>query len=121
MCAPRETAQEVLSDWPELDQFPIVLGGSIIGVLAPPGSARPAALSDQVHRIMHLWKAGDVHQVDGYIEGQGLRRNPMFPRLLQALVELAGKDNQQDERALLESIMNYVGARGAHPQMRMGI
>ena len=29
------------------------------------------------------------------------------------------KDNQQDERALLESIMNHLGARGAHPQMRL--
>jgi hypothetical protein len=42
----------------------------------------------------------------------------VFPRLLQALIELAGKDNQPDERSLLESIMNHVTARGAHPQMR---
>jgi hypothetical protein len=43
----------------------------------------------------------------------------VFPRLLRALVELAGKDNQHDERSLLESIMNHVTARGAHPQMRL--
>jgi len=67
---------------------------------------------------MHLWRAGDVQRVDTYIEDQGLRRNPVFPRLLQALIELAGKDNQPDERALLETIMNHVNARGAHPQMR---
>ncbi|MBI4295301.1 MAG: DUF1156 domain-containing protein [Chloroflexi bacterium] len=82
-------------------------------------SGRPSPLIDQAHRIMHLWRAGDVQQVDAYIEDQGLRRNPIFPRLLQALIELAGKDNQPDERALLESIMNHVTARGAHPQMRL--
>jgi putative DNA methylase len=79
---------------------------------------RPAPLVDQAHHIMQLWRAGDVHRVDSYIEDQGLRRNPVFPRLLQALIELAGKDNQSDERSLLESIMNHVTARGAHPQMR---
>jgi len=68
---------------------------------------------------MHLWRAGDVQKVDAYLEDQGLRRNPVFPRLLQALVELARKDNQQDERALVETIMNHLGARGAHPQMRL--
>jgi len=46
--------------------------------------------------------------------------NDPFPRLLQALIELAGKDRQQDERVVLETIMNHVGARGAHPQMPLG-
>lgn len=82
---------------------------------------RPAPLIDQVHRIMRLWREGDVRKVDDYIEERGLRRNPLFPRLLQALVELARKDNQPDERALLETVMNHVTARGAHPQMRLGL
>ncbi len=80
---------------------------------------RPSPLIDQAHHLMHLWRAGDVQKVDAYLEDQGLRRNPVFPRLLQALIELAGKDNQPNERALLESIMNHASARGAHPQMRM--
>ncbi len=78
---------------------------------------RLAPLIDQVHHLMHLWREGDVQRVDGYLESQGLRRNPLFPRLLQAIIELARKDNQPDERALLETIMNHVTARGAHPQM----
>lgn len=78
-----------------------------------------APLIDQVHVIMHLWRAGDVQKVDSYLEDQGLRRNPLFPRLLQALIELSGKNNQPEERSLLESIMNHVTARGAHPQMRL--
>ena len=68
---------------------------------------------------MQLWRAGDVHRVDAYIKDQGLRRSPVFPRPLQALIELAGKDNQPDERAQLESVMNHVTARGAHSQKRM--
>ena len=84
-------------------------------------AGRMAPLIDQAHHVMHLWRAGDVHRVDSYIEDQGLRRNPVFPRLLQALIELAGKDNQPDERALLETIMNHVTSRGAHPQMRLAL
>jgi hypothetical protein len=82
---------------------------------------RPAPLIDQVHRIMRLWREGDVRKVDDYMEERGLRRNPLFPRLLQALIELARKDNQSEERALLETIMNHVTARGAHPQMPLGL
>ncbi len=80
---------------------------------------RPSPLIDQVHHLMHLWRSGDVQKVDAYLEDQGLRRNPVFPRLLQALVELARKDNQHDELVLLETIMNHLGARGVHPQMRL--
>ncbi|MBI4286601.1 MAG: DUF1156 domain-containing protein [Chloroflexi bacterium] len=87
--------------------------------LGMPISGRTAPLIDQIHRIMHLWKAGDVQKVDSYLEDQGLRRNPLFARVLQALVELARKDNQADEVSLLESIMNHITARGMHPQMRL--
>jgi hypothetical protein len=84
-------------------------------------NGRPAPLIDHAHRIMRLWRAGDVHRVDAYTEDQGLRHNPMFPRLLQALIELARQDNQHGEVSLLESIMNHITARGAHPQMRLAI
>jgi adenine-specific DNA methylase len=87
--------------------------------LGMPASGRPASLIDQIHHIMRLWKAGDVQKVDSYLEDQGLRRNPLFARVLQALIELARKDNQPDEVSLLESIMNHITARGMHPQMRL--
>jgi adenine-specific DNA methylase len=87
--------------------------------LGMPAGGQPAPLIDQIHRIMHLWKAGDVQKVDSYLEDQGLRRNPLFPRVMQAIIELARKDNQPDEVALLESIMNHITARGMHPQMRL--
>lgn len=72
---------------------------------------RPAPLIDQVHRLMHLWKAGDVAKVDDYLDRRGLRRNHLFHQLLQALIELAKPGSE--ERSLLESISNHVAARGA--------
>lgn len=87
--------------------------------LGMPASGRPAPLIDRIHRIIQLWKAGDVQKVDIYLEDQGLRRNPLFARVLQALIELARNDSQPDEVSLLESIMNHITARGMHPQMRL--
>jgi len=79
-----------------------------LGYEAPGG--RPVPLIDQIHRLMHLWKAGDVIKVDEYLEAKALRRNALFHQLLQALIELAPTGSE--ERALLESISNHVVARG---------
>ncbi|MGQ9712950.1 MAG: hypothetical protein ACUVRC_09905, partial [Desulfotomaculales bacterium] len=74
---------------------------------------RPAPLIDQVHRLMHLWKTGDVAKVDEYLDQRGLRRHRLFHQLLQALIELAPPGS--DERSLLESISNHIAARGVAP------
>ncbi len=66
-------------------------------------------LIDKVHRLMHLWRAGDVLKVDEYLDMHGLGYNTLFGQLLQALIELAPA--QSDERALLESISNHVAER----------
>jgi hypothetical protein len=87
-----------------------------LGHEAPGG--QPVPLIDQTHRLLHLWKAGDVVKVDEYIDARGLRRNALFHQVLQSLIELAAAGS--DERALLESISNHLGARGgATGQMRM--
>jgi hypothetical protein len=74
---------------------------------------RPAPLIDQVHRLMHLWKAGDVVKVDDYLDVRGLRKNTLFLQLLQALIELAGEGTE--ERVILENISNHLAARGVAP------
>ena len=79
-----------------------------LGYEAPGG--RHVPLIDQIHRLMHLWKAGDVIKVDEYLEAKALRRNALFYQLLQALIELAPAGSE--ERSLLESISNHVVARG---------
>jgi adenine-specific DNA methylase len=82
---------------------------------AEPVESAPAApkmmpLIDQVHRLMHLWKAGDQVKVDQYLEDRGLRRSELFKQLLQALIELSPEGSE--ERSVLESISNHVQARG---------
>jgi hypothetical protein len=68
-------------------------------------------LIDRLHRLMHLWKAGDVHKIDDYLDEHGLRRHELFRRVLQSLIELA--DHGGQERSLLESLSNHIGAKGA--------
>ncbi len=77
-----------------------------------PEDARPIPLIDQTHRLMHLWRAGDVTKVDEYLEMRGLRRNALFHHLLQSLIELAPTGSE--ERSLLESISNHLAARSTH-------
>ena len=67
-------------------------------------------LIDQVHRLMHLWKAGDQAKVDQYLEDRGLRRSELFEQILQALIELSPEGSE--ERSTLESLSNHVQARG---------
>jgi len=83
--------------------------GKSLGYEAPGG--KPIPLIDRIHRLMHLWKAGDLHKVDGYLDSNGLRRQELFKRLLQSLIELS--PHGSEERSLLESISNHVQARGA--------
>ena len=59
---------------------------------------------------MHLWRAGDHVKVDDYLDTRGLTRNPLFHRILQALIELAESDS--GERSLLEALSNRAADRG---------
>ena len=81
--------------------------GRTLGLEAPSG--RPVPLIDQVHKLMHLWRAGDQAKVDDYLDTRGLQRNALFNQLLQALIELA--DAGSDERATLEALSNHIAAR----------
>jgi len=72
-----------------------------------PAEGREIPLIDQVHRLMLLWKSGDLSKVNEYLDLRGLRRNPLFHHVLQALIELA----QGEERALMESISNHGGGK----------
>jgi hypothetical protein len=71
---------------------------------------RSAPLIDQIHRLMGLWKIGDVVKVDEYLDARALRRNSIFIQLMQALIELSQAGSE--ERSILESLSNHVAARG---------
>lgn len=82
-----------------------------MGYEAPGG--HPVPLIDRIHRLMHLWRAGDVLKVDEYLDEHGLRRQELFRRLLQSLIELSRKDGESQELQSLESLSNHVQAKGA--------
>jgi len=90
-----------------------------MGYEAPNGRSVP--LIDRVHCLMHLWKAGDVHKVDEYLDEHGMRRHELFKRLVQSLIELS--EAGSDERSLLESLSNHIGGKGTKAdanQMKIG-
>ena len=82
--------------------------GKTMGVEPLTGHSIP--LIDQVHKIMHLWRAGDQVRVNEYIDRRGLNRNALFNQLLQALIELAAAGS--DERSILEALSNHLASRG---------
>jgi hypothetical protein len=46
-------------------------------------------LIDQVHGLMHLWKASDLVKIVELLIDRGLRRNLLFQQLLPALIGLS--------------------------------
>lgn len=77
---------------------------------------RPPPLIDQVHKLMHLWKAGDVAKVNDYLDGRGLRRSPVFAQLIQALIEKSRDEGQNDECSMLERLANHLRTVGSASQ-----
>ncbi|MDE2815969.1 MAG: DNA adenine methylase [Chloroflexota bacterium] len=79
-------------------------------------SGRPPPLIDQAHKLLHLWKAGDVIKVNNYLDRRGLRHSQVFAQLVQALIEKSRDERQDDERALLERLANHLRIMGSAPQ-----
>ena len=117
----RGNAEETEDDDPAVDEEQSAGGGAKVklkpwsrrrgrnlGLEGPSG--RPPSLIDQVHRLMHLWSAGDHVKVDDYLDTRGLPRNALFHRIMQALIELA--DSDSEERSLLEALSNRAADRG---------
>jgi adenine-specific DNA methylase len=72
---------------------------------------REIPLIDRVHRLMHLWRDGDVRKVDDYLDEYALRGHELFLRVIQSLIELS--DRGSEERSLLESLSSHLGAKAA--------
>ena len=85
-----------------------------LGYEGPGG--RPIPLIDRVHRLMHLWRAGDEARVNDYLDGSGLTRDTLFAQLLQALIELAPAASE--ERSVLESLSNHIAFLGGRSAPR---
>ena len=85
------------------------------GFEMPAPAIKALPLIGQAHRLLHLWRAGDVTAVDAYLDARALRHNALFHQLLQALIELAPAGSE--ERSLLESLSNHLGGNGAAGKM----
>ena len=87
------------------------------GMNSIPTMGRSMTLIDQVHRLMHLWRSGNLIKVDDYLDQRGLLHTPLFKHLLQALIEMSSGD----ERSLLESISNHVATRDGSLSNRLSV
>ncbi len=68
---------------------------------------RPAPLIDQIHRLMRLWKTGDLAKVDSYRAARGFNSDRRAREVIQAIIELA--PTATEERSILEAISNHLG------------
>lgn len=72
---------------------------------------REIPIIDRIHRLMHLWREGDVRKVDDYLDEYALRGHELFVQVIQSLIELS--DRGSEERSLLESLSSHLGAKAA--------
>lgn len=70
-----------------------------------PHSSGGLPMIDMIHRIMNLWDAGAQAEISGYLTEHGLRENPLFRSVVQAVIEMSPQGS--DERSRLEAIINY--------------
>ena len=79
----------------------------------PSADGAPPPLIDCAHRLMQLWKTGE-QGAGGSLPGRraGLWRHELFARVVQAVIELAGRGLGGARRSL-ESIQNHLQGRGA--------
>jgi adenine-specific DNA methylase len=89
-----------------------------LGLETPSGRLIP--LIDQVHKLMQLWVAGDVVEVNEYLDHRALRRSPLFAQLIQALIEKSRAEGSAEECSILERLQNYLRAVGSTAQPDLG-
>ena len=80
-----------------------------LGVEGIGGKSVP--MIDRLHRLMALWKEGEVAKVDTFLSEAALARDPLFAQIVQAVIELARRDGKPDEAVTLESISNHMQSR----------
>ena len=82
--------------------------------LGEPHAGVGLPMVDVVHRLMHLWAAGNLDALATYAAEKGLRSNDLFWEVAQAALEMAAPKSR--ERALLEAIVAW--GRGKEPAAR---
>ncbi|WP_295450170.1 hypothetical protein [uncultured Thiodictyon sp.] len=91
------------------------------GLAEEPSRGRPIPLIDHCHRLMQLWVAADVAQVNAHLDRHGLRQSPLFAQLIQALIEQSRADGSTEERSLLERLANHLRQLGSTSQTALAL
>ena len=68
---------------------------------------------DILHRLMHLWAAGNLDALNAYAAAKGLRHNDLFWAVAQAVLEMTAPKSR--ERTLLEAVVAW--GRGKEPSV----
>jgi adenine-specific DNA methylase len=79
--------------------------------LGEPHAGGGLPMVDVLHRLMHLWGAGNLDALDAYAAEKGLRHNDLFWEVAQAVLEMAAPKSR--ERTLLEAVVAW--GRGKVP------
>jgi hypothetical protein len=58
-----------------------------------------------LHRLMQLWAAGNLDELNVYADRYGLRQNELFWAVAQAILEMSAAKSR--ERTLLEAIVAW--------------
>ena len=69
---------------------------------------QPSPLIDKLHRLMLLLRQNRAGDVQALYDSWGLAGDPAFPRLLQAVRELALEDHQVEEQRLVEALASQL-------------
>lgn len=69
---------------------------------------QPAPLIDKLHRLMYLLQKNRGNDVQSAYDQWGLKGDPAFPRLLQAVRELALESRKAEEQRLVESLASQL-------------
>jgi adenine-specific DNA methylase len=73
--------------------------------LGLPHTSGGLPLIDALHRMLHLWSAGDTNRLRAYTDEQGLKQNELFWTIAQAVLEMS--DPKSRERTLLEALVAW--------------
>jgi len=80
--------------------------------LGEPHPSGGLPMVDVLHRLIHLWAAGNLDALDTYAAEKGLRHNDLFWAVAQAVLEMAAPKSR--ERTLLEAVVAW--GRGKVPE-----
>jgi putative DNA methylase len=101
-----------LARWDERTRGdPSTRSGQRLGEPHPSGGL---PLIDALHRLMHLWSAGQLDTLSTYAAEKGLHQNDLFWAIAQAVLEMAAHKSR--ERTLLEALVAWGRGKETPPK-----